>query len=491
MPNIAFKRPELTARLPEYDMIRDCVAGSIAVKAATTKYLPRPNSHDRSRANTARYNNYIARAVFYNVTRRTVAGLIGQIFMRDPVVEVPDVMQPIVDDTNGEGVELTQLAKKCANWILPYGRSGLFIDYPTTSGIVTKAALEEQGIRPTIKGYAPWNIINWRTRKRGAKSVLSLVVLEEEYTVSDDGFEIKLDTQWRVLRNDGDIYTAEVWRKTAGLNFARVLGPLTPLNAAGKPFPDIPFCFIGAENNDSEIDPPPLFDLADINIAHYRNSSDYEESSFLVGQPTPVLTGLTETWADKYFKEGVGIGSRAAIPLPVGGKAELLQAEPNTMPFEAMGHKERQMVALGAKLVEQKEVQRTATEANQEEAAESSVLATVANNISMAFVWALGWTAEFLGVPETGIKFELNTDFDITGMSAADRAELIKEWQAEAITWEEMRAGLRRSGIATVDDKEALVEIAKKAEEDAEKNAKLGLNPDGSLKEPDNASFGA
>jgi len=69
MPNIAFKRPELTARLPEYDIIRDCVAGSIAVKAATIKYLPRPNNQDKSRANLARYNNYIGRAVFYNVTR--------------------------------------------------------------------------------------------------------------------------------------------------------------------------------------------------------------------------------------------------------------------------------------------------------------------------------------------------------------------------------------------------------------------------------------
>jgi len=399
-------------------------------------------------------------------------------------------MQPIVDDTTGEGVELTQLAKKCAGWVLPLGRAGLFIDYPTTSGVVTKAALEEQGIRPTITGHAPWNIINWRTRKRGAKSVLSLVVLEEEYTVSDDGFEIKLDKQWRVLRNDGDIYTAEIWRKTAGLNFQRVLGPLTPLNAAGVPFPDIPFCFIGSENNDSEVDAPPLFDLADINVAHYRNSADYEEACFLVGQPTPVLIGLTEVWADKYFKEGVGIGSRAAIPLPVGADAKLLQATENTMPKEGMDHKERQMVALGAKLVEQKEVQRTATEATQEEAAESSVLATVANNISMAFVWALGWTAEFLGVPEAGIKFELNTDFDTTGMNSADRAELIKEWQAEAITWEEMRAGLRRSGIATEDDKAAADAIAAEAEANAAKNAALGLNPDGSVVKPD-ANFGA
>lgn len=490
MPNIAFMRPELKARLPEYELIRDCVAGSIAIKAAVTKYLPKPNTQDRSRANNARYLNYLGRAVFYNVTRRTVAGLIGQIFLRDPVVEVPASMQAIVDDTSGEGVGLVQLAKKCANWILPYGRAGLFIDYPVTGGLVTKKDVEDSGIRPTITGHAPWNIINWRTRKRGALSVLSLVVLEEEYTISDDGFEIKLGKQWRVLRNDGDIYTAEIWQKAGDANFVRVMGPVTPLDASGKPFPDIPFCFIGAENNDSEVDAPPLFDLADINVAHYRNSADYEEASFLVGQPTPVLIGLTEVWADKYFKEGVGIGSRAAIPLPAGADAKLLQATENTMPFEGMQAKERQMVALGAKLVEQKTVQRTAMEAGLEEAGETSVLATIANNVSLAFVWALGWTAEYLGIPEAGIKFELNTDFDLAKMTPQERAELIKEWQSEAITWAEMRAGLRRSGIATEDDAAAEKAIAAEAEANAAKNAAIGLNPDGSVIKPD-ANFGA
>lgn len=487
MPNVDYRRNELKAQLVSYDQIRDCISGSVAVKGALRKYLPQPNAHDKSPANLARYNNYVLRAVFYNVTRRTVAGLMGQIFMRDPVVEVPEAIKPIVDDTSGEGVGLVQLAKKCANWVLPFGRAGLFIDYPITNGASTQADIEDAGIRPTITGIAPWNIINWRTRKRGALSILSMVVIEEEYTVSDDGFETKCAKQWRVLSNLGDIYTVVIWRKLTDANFY-VFKTATPLDANGQPFPDIPFCFIGAETNDSEVDNPPLFDLADLNVAHYRNSADWEESSFLVGQPTPVITGLTEQWADKYFKGGVGMGSRAALPLPVGGKAELLQADPNTMPKDGMEAKERQMVALGAKLVEQKTVQRTATEAGLEEAGETSVLSTVANNISIAFVWALGWVAEYMGITETGIKFQLNTDFDLAKMTFQERAELIKEWQAEAITFGEMRSALRRSGVATEDDTKAQAEIAKQAAVNAAANMALGLDAAGN---PINANFGA
>lgn len=458
-PNVAFKRPELVAKLPEYEVIRDAIGGATMVKDKKQKYLPKPNPHDASRENAARYKAYLTRAVFYGVTGRTLRGLSGQIFMRDPVIEVPDSMKPIIEDTNGEGVSLVQLSKKTANWVIPYGRAGLFVDYPETGGTVTKADLEEKGIRPTISGYDPAQIINWRTRKRGAVSVLSLVVLEEDYVESDDGFEMKMGLQWRVLKlSETDEYSVEIWRKSAAQKYYR-FKTYIPTDASGKPFTDIPFCFIGAENNDSDVDPAPLFDLADLNMAHYRNSADHEENLYFSAQATPVLTGLSEEWADKYFKEGVGLGARTAIPLPVNGDAKLIQAEERGAILTEMEHKEKQMVALGAKLVENKEVQRTATEASQEEASESSTLSSIANNLSLAFLWALGWAAMFLGVPETGIKVEFNSDFDISKMTPAERQQTISEWQAEAITWSEMRSVLRKSGVATLTDDEAEEEI--------------------------------
>ena len=91
----------------------------------------------------------------------------------------------------------------------------------------------------------------------------------------------------------------------------------------------------------------------------------------------------------------------------------LIQASANSMPKEAMDTKERQMVALGAKLVEQKQVQRTATEAGLENASETSVLASAANNTAEAFRTALGWCMEFVGT-DGEIEFDLNTDFLFT-----------------------------------------------------------------------------
>ena len=117
------------------------------------------------------------------------------------------------------------------------------------------------------------------------------------------------------------------------------------------------------------------------------------------------------------------------------------------------------MVALGAKLVEQATVQRTATEANIETASENSVLANSANNVSAAYEFALTKCAEFVGA-HGEIVFQLNTDYNLATMDATERAEVVKSWQAGAITFEEMRTVQKRAGIAYEDDAKAKEQIA-------------------------------
>lgn len=470
MPNVAFVREELKKLLPQYEVIRDCVAGEKQVKGRRSKYLPIPNAADKSDDNVARYSAYLERAVFYNVTQRTLIGLTGQVFAKNPVVKVPAILKIVNVDANGGGITLTQLAKRGVMQVLSLGRGGVFTDYPTTDGAATQAQLESGDIRPTINIYSPEQIINWRTKTRGAKEILSLVVLEEKYVSSDDGFEMKQDKQWRVLRlTEEDKYEVTIYRKmggnagvsvrTANSIYQIAQGPFYPTDASGKNLDEIPFSFFGVENNDEQPDLPPLYDLASLNIAHYRNSADYEESCFIVGQPTPYFSGLTEAWVKDVLKGRIALGSRGAVPLPENATAGLLQAEANTMPKEAMEHKEKQMVALGAKLVESSTTQRTATEAKIDDASETSALVSAAKNVSAAIKFALEWCAVFVGQPENSVDFELHSDFAISRMTAEDRKQAIAEWQAEAITFTEMRNVLRKVGIATEEDDKAKQEI--------------------------------
>lgn len=486
---VDFMRPELTERLGQYNQIRDCIAGDLAVKARQTVYLPMPQADDRSPANVLRYKDYAQRAVFYNVTQRTLAGLIGQVFLVDPVIEVPQLLEAVVKDANGNGVSLVQLAQSCEEYVLGYGRAGLLTDYPKTDGVVTRQQQLDGSHRPTINLYQPDQIINWRTITRGGEILLSLVVLRERHETYDDGFAIEYEDQYKVLRLVNNVYVQEIWRGKAGAYAPVAKLTTTPRDAKGATLNEIPFTFVGAVDNSPIVDAPPLYALSVLNIAHYRNSADYEESLFMAGQATPVLSGLDERWVNTVLGGVVRLGSRAAISLPPGASAELLQMEANGAIFEAMEHKERQMVSLGAKLVEQKTVQRTATEADLDAAGEDSILTTITKNVSAAFKFALEWAAIFQGTTTVakdankaegengGIEFELNTEFDISNLSAEDITKAIDAWMKEAIDWEEMRRVLHKAGLASKLDKDAMLSIRKQRMDDGDTGTDVDGNP--------------
>lgn len=470
-PNVTYILPEIARLLPEYYLIRDCLSGETAVKAAKTKYLPKPNAEDTSPQNTKRYEAYLQRAVFFNFTRFTLNGLLGQIFSVDPVVKLPPLLASVETNSSGKGVTLAQQCKKTAATVLAYSRGGLLVDFPQTNGEVTAAQIQSGEIRPTITEYSPMEIINWRIGEQGALELLTLVVLREGYVFFDDGFEQKTACQFRVLKLENGAYVQELWRepvpttwtagqKTPSNSTFALVTRIVPTDGNGNPFTEIPFMFIGAMDNDPSPDNPVFYDLASLNIAHYRNSADYEEACFIVGQPTLLLVGLTEEWNEKVLKGKVAMGSRGGIPLPVGGDGKLLQAEANMMIKEAMDAKERQAVALGAKLVEQKQVQRTAFEAKLEATSEGSFLSSVTRNVESAYLWALKWCARFLALPEDGIEFKLNSDFEIAKLGAEERRQVIEEWQKGAITFGEMRNVLRKAKIATEDDEKAKQQIS-------------------------------
>ena len=439
--------------LPKWNKIRDCVAGSEAVKAKGDTYLPRPNPEDTSPANTARYTSYLNRSVFYNVTSRTLNGLVGEVFTRPITVELNGALEPLIEDADGKGVAVDRQAKNMLGKVLSYGRCGVLTDFPSTAGNVTVAQQLNGEVRPTITVYDPWDIINWRNETVGGRNLVSLVVLHERAQVPDGEFGLADVERWRVLRLVEGAYTVEVWEQNE--NNLTKTAEFVPTDGRGRPFPEIPFVFVGWDNLDAVPDAPPMLDLANLNIAHYRNSADYEDSCYLVGQPTPVFGGLTQDWVENVLKGKVYLGSRASVPLPAGGSAELLQAAPNSMVFEAMQHKERQMVALGARLIEQKEVQRTATEAGMEERTELSVLGSAVMNVNEAYSKSVAWAANFANQPVGGDRIELPTELDVVHLTAQDQVALISLYQSGIIAKPEVRERLRRVGIATLEDEEA------------------------------------
>lgn len=116
--------------------------------------------------------------------------------------------------------------------------------------------------------------------------MLSIVVLEER--IVDDYSDPYVWKRWgyyRVLKLDeNNEYKQEIYNCEEEL-----VEEYWPTTAIGTRFNYIPFYFAGSENNDPNYDEIPLLDLSLLNVGHYRNSADQEESGFIAGQPFPVV----------------------------------------------------------------------------------------------------------------------------------------------------------------------------------------------------------
>ncbi|ECO1594861.1 DUF4055 domain-containing protein [Salmonella enterica subsp. enterica serovar Enteritidis] len=509
-PNVGYQRPELTKNAGKYRMIKDCIEGQEAVKARGDFYLPRPDPTNCTEENMMRYNSYLRRAVFYNVLQRTLSGMTGLVFQQQPEMLMPDDMEVLKVNIDGAGIGAIQQMRKCFKSVLAFGRAGLLTDFPKArigefgeSIGFTRKELMDGDVQPTVTLYMPWQIINWREEYRNGKVMLTQVVICEQIPGVTDGFQQDYTPVWRHLYLDEEgNCNQSLWVNKGDKNAQNVSGGalyVTQENVVvrdsnGLPLKFIPFQFIGSETNSAEIDPPPMYDLAVLNIAHYRNSADYEESCFVTGQPTVWASGLTEAWVEDVLKGELRLGSFGGIPLPANAAVGIIQTNPNTQPFEAMKQKEAQMIAIGARLIrENGKVERREVEIKNEAASEASLIVTVAQNVEAAYRKAIEWCGLFYGHPKEEITINLSYNFIYSQLTYQERQQLVNEWIAGAITFSEMRSNLKQAGIAKLTDEEAKKLIdeelaerdAREVAKEAEKNAQAAKNSDGQENNPE------
>lgn len=443
--------PELSDVLPKYDLIKDCLKGEITVKDMREIYLPRPADADEDR-----YASYIKRANFTDYTQKTLDALLGHTFVRHPSVTLPEIMKPMEEDANGKGLTLIQVAKELLGYVIAFGRAAIQVDYnPTKMGRTLSIADIQQQPLPTLKVIPPTGIQNWL----GDPDVHTVVIKEKHEHTPQSSMEIEYIDQYRVWYRDPATGRVSMRLYRDGEDTA-ILAQEIPIltGASGKPLTRIPIFVIGSENNDFHtIDAPPLYGLASLNIAHYRNSADYEESVFIAGQPTYFVTGVTPEWEQEHLNDSqLDIGSRSLISLPQGASAGVLQAASNNLPFEAMKQKERQMRSMGAQLLEELSTSaKTATEVAIEALTRSSSLASAAENTATAIQQALRFATRYIGANPEEVNFRLELSTGLMSMTSQQQQSILNFVNGGVMTITEARRLIHRDGwIEEVENEE-------------------------------------
>lgn len=444
--------PQYVEHAWRWNKVRHAVAGTLK------EYLRDVGKIEKDETYGAlRQQEYRDGAICYNFTKRTLSGMVGSVMRKDPEQSFPTAMDYLIDNCDGSGVGLWQHAQDTLMEIDSLGRGGLLVDAPD----MAVATMSEQNaglLNPVIAFYTAENVINWRLKRVGSVNKVVMVVLREtwEYFENDSEFETKHGEQYRVLDIDeaGD-YRQRIYKfKDAGGEAEPVITIYPDLKAVPKG--EIPFTFVGASNNDSTVDDAPLLPLSELNIGHFRNSADSEENIFVTGQVmltvSPGEQISNQQWQD-LNPDGVIFGARRGIWLGAGGSAALLQADASTAARQGMLDKELQAVQIGAQLITPSQ-QITAESARLQRGADTSVMATIARNVSMAYQDALVWVAQMMGQQTDGIEFKLNMEFFLHPMTAQDRAAWMADINAGLLPATAYYAAMRKAGVTDWTDEQ-------------------------------------
>lgn len=421
---------------------RDVCEGQDVIHEAGTEYLPKLTGMTESE-----YSAYKKRALFYNATGRTVDGLTGMVFRKEPLFERPEGLADFENDVNMAGQTLREFTEMITTELIQTGRGAILVDYPQVdTTIETRADAESRGLRAYMTYYRAEQILGVRAGRVNNRNVVTRVrlkeVIEEE---GEDEFVPETVEQIRVLELDemGQYQVRLFQIRDEEVGWAEVDVLFPTMNGERLNF--IPLAFLNATGNSPRYTKAPIMDLVFANLDHYLTSADYAHGTHLVGLPTPVITGY-----DLGEGEAIRIGSMEAIVIPdPNGDAKYMELAGQG--FSALEKKldriENQMAVLGMRMIAAEKRQVETAEAHQiKRQGENSVIATLTGSIESAIRQALLWVKEWEDIGGE-VTFSMNRDYLPTPMTPQEITALIQLLQAGRITRETLYQNLQRGEI--------------------------------------------
>lgn len=439
--------PELDRFKNSIQKCRDFSNGEDAVKSSDKAelYLPMlPGQRKDPVYGPDDYLTYKEYATLFPAVARTEESYTGIAFRKTPIVKTQD--EKYTEDFTYGGQSITEFAKELFDEVLETYRPGILVDVPATDvdilegtvGFVSRRQAEDVQ-RPFAALYTAENILDWDEQRINGKLTTTYVKLYEIERVPDPNSlssEFDYDTveRIRVLDLDEDGYyrhriyekqdetsqDIQSLKRESPLLFTgsyMFVGEVYP-QMGGQKMQEIPFFPASPRGHEWALNFPPLNDLANINMAHYRNSASYENGLLLAGSPTACLGGL-----DPNFIQDGAVKLGAGSVLLFNGEnpfAQFLQigSEGLAEIKRAMEDKKKEMATVGARILSGDPAGVEAAEtAMIHRAGEHSVIMNIAGSISSVLTDVL----RFMYLWDTGSEadtedmlFALNIDFDFS-----------------------------------------------------------------------------
>lgn len=435
---------EYENELPRWSLVRDVMKNDIRKPI----YVPDidPNSIYRS-------EQYRLNGVINNFSKRTRDALIGSLFRYDPKITLPTALDYLNENANGNHLGLIQQAEDLCGDLLETGRVGILVDFPMLDRSPTKSELLQGKISAKLIDVRAEQLIKWRVQSIDGNLMTTLLVIRETETVEENMFDWKNVPVYRVCALIEGIYNQAMFDD----DNKQITDWFPVLDADGKPWDRIPFHPGGAINNDLTIDLAPLLDLAELNIAYYRNSCAHEDYiKFLNGGLAVIKSDMNkDTFEQKNPGKKLYWGSRSVYMIGSGDSIDLIQGKDTDSSLTGMMNKIEMAIGLGAKLIVPASGVETAEAASIRNASENSVLMNVANNGQEMIRKAMNDCGRFMirGFNEDRdlVEFELSRQFYERPINPQLLMAQIQLLDRKAISLQVLRDNLRKHDVIPKD----------------------------------------
>lgn len=463
---------------PRWQIVEDVAKGTLHLRECRQHdyYLPREEAED-----IKDYINRKKRAVLFNAFERTIHGLAGMVFRKEPDFsdDVPEVIagraadentakvEGLAENIDNSGTHWTVFAKEAFTAAIRDGHSFILVDMPPALGEgATLADERAAGRRPYWITYSADQAVNWRVASINGEQVITQITFKECSYEQDGIYGEKEVVRYRVLR-PGEW---ELWREVKPATaVSGATGEFILEDAGFTSLDEIPLAVIYSRKTGYLTSRPPLLDLALLNVCHYQKYSDY--SSYLHIASRPILWFRGRNTGEKIAP----IGPYATFDVSENGEVAFAETTGAALGAarEDLQDLEKKMAALGLSIIAGKAPQpNTATEELLDHVQEESDLATAARSLKDGIERALYFTALYLDQnAETGGSIELGATMEELTLSDQELQAYSNMQAAGQLSLQTFWALLERAGKLPEDfdpkEEQKLVDAEKKAKQDA------------------------
>lgn len=432
------------ANLLQAEAVQTCLdvyGGTFTMRDAGTKYLPQ---HPKEEEDA--YSDRKNRAKLFNAFRRTVKGVTGLVFRKDPTIgdDVDTRIAEHLDNVDLTGRDLATFAKALFKSKTKLGHALILVDWHGPGGARRRA--DETEARPYWTLIEKDQVLRFRTRQEDGKTILTSIAWLESDIVEDGEFTEKLVLRVRQLDlvEEGAVPRVEYRSWIRDADKKDDWEPEEAGTPLGERMTRIPIAVDYADRTGFLMSEPPLLDLALENVEHWRVRSERAQTLGIAGIPIFTIIGDVNKNDIGTFTVGASIG----LLLPEGAEAKYVETTGAALEEsrQELQDIEQRMAALGLSMLVRKSNRPQTAEAERLNRSEQdSELADSARGTQNALAEALVLHAMWMGLDATVAgTVGVNTDFELGQLDAQTIREFRELWMEAGISWETLVAILLR-----------------------------------------------